>query len=499
MLENLGGAGVATIRGRRVPEVSLAAILGIDSAVAEKDRTLVVLRPAGGDVYALSVDRIHDHEELVVKPAAPAVMATGLYAGTTLADDGSPILLFDPAGLAQVGGVKLEAQERTARIAEGPATAQARATACCCSAVSMAAAGPSAWPSSTASRKLPDRPSTEAAGQLRVQVGEAILPLAGVTAGELGDDKVRLFRLNDGSHEVGYAFREVIDFATIDNDVIHAERPGEISGVSLINGEPAELVDAHWLFAHHVGPAARTRRAAGLPAAGEDPWMQNMLRPIIEAAGYRVVGEEHEGDADLVIAPQGAEVPRMRREDHLAPHRARGRGQKGREHLSLRPRRAADRAQVGERREGQMNELLLVVTIAGERVALPAAAVELVVELDTLIPVPRAAPHVAGLSALRSRVLTVIDCMRSLELGTSDCSDGIREAAVVELDGHHYALIVDLVEDVVEALSEPVPVRAAMGAGWERASEGMVETENGPLLLVDVAALIAGAEAKAAA
>ena len=79
---------------------------------------------------------------------------------------------------------------------------------------------------------------------------------------------------------------------------------------------------------------------------------------------------------------------------------------------------------------------------------------------------------------LRSRVLTVIDCMRSLELGTSDCSDGIREAAVVEFDGHHYALIVDLVEDVVEAMSEPTPVRAAMGPGWERVSTGMVDTET---------------------
>lgn len=146
-----------------------------------------------------------------------------------------------------------------------------------------------------------------------------------------------------------------------------------------------------------------------------------------------------------------------------------------------------------------MKKLLLVVTIAGERVALPAASVESVVELDTLIAVPRALPHVAGLSALRSRVLTVIDCMRSLELGDTDCSDGIREAAVVELDGHHYALIVDLVEDVVEAESDPAPVRAAMGPGWERVSQGMVETEQGPLLLVDVAALIAGVEAKAAA
>ena len=144
-----------------------------------------------------------------------------------------------------------------------------------------------------------------------------------------------------------------------------------------------------------------------------------------------------------------------------------------------------------------MSDLLLIVTIGGERVALPAAAVESVVELDTLIPVPRAAPHVAGLSALRSRVLTVIDCLRSLELGTSG-SDGIREAAVVELDGHHYALLVDLVEDVVEALSEPSAVRAAMGPGWERVSKGMVETEEGPLLLIDVGALVGGLETKAA-
>ena len=69
---------------------------------------------------------------------------------------------------------------------------------------------------------------------------------------------------------------------------------------------------------------------------------------------------------------------------------------------------------------------------------------------------------------------------------------------MVELDGHHYALVVDLVEDVVEAIGDPSPVRAAMGTGWERVSTGMVETEVGPLLLVDVAALISGSETRAA-
>lgn len=148
-----------------------------------------------------------------------------------------------------------------------------------------------------------------------------------------------------------------------------------------------------------------------------------------------------------------------------------------------------------------MNELLLVVRIAGQRVAFRAARIESVVELDTLIPVPRAAEHVAGLSALRSRVLTVICCRRSLGLPTPQENelDGLLEVAVSEIDGHHYALIVDGVEDVLTADSDPTPVRAAMGEGWERVSSGMVETEEGPLLLVDVAALVAGPEVARAA
>jgi two-component system chemotaxis sensor kinase CheA len=307
-LEHVGGAGVATIRGRRVPEVSLAQILGLKSEVAERDRTLVVLRPAGGDVYALSVDRIHDHEELVVKPAAPAVMVTGLYAGTTLADDGSPILLFDPAGLAEVGGVKLETHERTARIADGPAAAVSKSTAVLLfrgldgsrRALRLAVVD--------RIEEVPASAIRQAAGQLRVQVGESILPLAGASLADIGDDKTRLFRLNDGAHEIGYAFAEVIDFATIDNDVIHAERPGEVSGVSLVNGEPAELVDAHWLFANHVGTAARSSEQLVCRLPSNDPWMQNMLRPIVEAAGYSVVGDDDEGHADLVIASQGADI-----------------------------------------------------------------------------------------------------------------------------------------------------------------------------------------------
>ena len=326
LLERIGGAGVATIRGRRVPEIALADVLGIESDMKDEERTLVVLRPAGGDVYALAVDRIHDHEELVVKPAAPAVMATGLYAGTTLADDGSPILLFDAAGIAQVGGVRLEIHERTARVAEGPAVKiEENPPVLLFRALD---GGRRALRLSIVDRieEVAASAVRPGAGQLRVQLGETILPLAGVN-GPLPGEKVRLFRLNDGTKEIGYAFAEVVDLSAVAHDAIPAENPGEVSGVTLIGGEPAEVIDAHWLFATFAGSPERAGAQPVCRLPGDDPWIQNMLRPMVEAAGYRVVSELEDIEADLAIlsdpsaeaAAAAARVIRLRSDPDAGP------------------------------------------------------------------------------------------------------------------------------------------------------------------------------------
>jgi purine-binding chemotaxis protein CheW len=137
-----------------------------------------------------------------------------------------------------------------------------------------------------------------------------------------------------------------------------------------------------------------------------------------------------------------------------------------------------------------MADLLLVAVIAGERVAIAASDVESVVEIEAITPVPRAPVHVAGLAALRSRVLTVIDCRTSLELEAGGGAS--REAIVVEADGHAYALLVDAVEDVFEYAGTVEPIRTAISAGWERAARGTVDTQAGLMLLVDTQALLAG-------
>jgi purine-binding chemotaxis protein CheW len=145
-----------------------------------------------------------------------------------------------------------------------------------------------------------------------------------------------------------------------------------------------------------------------------------------------------------------------------------------------------------------MSTLYLIAIMAGQRVALPAADVESVVEIEFVTAVPRTAPHVLGLSALRSRVLTVIDCQATLGLGRSTGGE-IREAVVVVIEGHFYALVVDAVEDVTELAGPLQPVAGSLQRGWQRVAAGTLDDLAGGMLLVaDPAALIAGPDAVAA-
>jgi len=305
-IDRVGEAEVATIRDRRVPLVALAALLGVETRAERAEQKLILLKPAGGDVYALAVDGVHDHEELVVKPAAPAVMAAGLYAGTTLADDGSPILLLDPSGVAKCAGISFDESELErallAPAAEAEATRETtlllfRALSGACRAVPVALV-----------ERIEDVAAEAvrfSAGKLRVAVGGRILPLAGCEAAP-ATGKLRILRLTDGVGELAYGFAEVIDIRAVALDVQPAPAPGEVAGVALIDGLQVETLDPYWLFAAHrdAVEASEAQPVCALPEG--DPWMDNMLRPMLESLGYRIVAARDGVAADILI--QSAEA-----------------------------------------------------------------------------------------------------------------------------------------------------------------------------------------------
>jgi len=306
-IDRIGEAEVATIRDRRVPLISLPTLLGIDGAAPREEQKLVLLKPAGGEVYALAVDAVHDHEELVVKPAAPAVMAAGLYAGTTLADDGSPILLLDPSGMAKRAGINFAENEIDRALHAGAAEAEgARETSLLL--FRTLDGGRRAVPVAVVERIEDVAADAIAfgAGKLRVSIGGRILPLAGCAAAP-ATGKMRVLRLTDGVSEIAYGFGEVIDIRALVLDFQPAPAPGEIAGIALIDGAQVELLDPHWLFAQHAdaGRGEAPPPVCALPEG--DPWIDNMLRPLIEGLGYRIAraGEP----SDIVIAREEDAVP----------------------------------------------------------------------------------------------------------------------------------------------------------------------------------------------
>ncbi|AWW73787.1 chemotaxis protein CheW [Erythrobacter sp. KY5] len=138
-----------------------------------------------------------------------------------------------------------------------------------------------------------------------------------------------------------------------------------------------------------------------------------------------------------------------------------------------------------------MNELLVMCQIAGRRCAFRANDVQSVIEIGTITPVPRTPDFIAGLTAMRSQALTVIDCRRAIGFDPNAYALDHR-AIVVASSGYSYALRIDSIEDITSAIGEPGSVPGGFGAEWASVASGLVETRTGPALMIDLAALIAG-------
>ncbi len=137
-----------------------------------------------------------------------------------------------------------------------------------------------------------------------------------------------------------------------------------------------------------------------------------------------------------------------------------------------------------------MQNLYLIAIVGGERTAICASKVESVVKTGEMIPVPKTSRNVAGLFAMRSRVITMIDCQYCATGRVMQDFEGA--PAVVICDGAHYfGLLVDKVLEVVDATQcaqHPVP---RLSAGWSKIVKTIIELEDGPVMVLETEKLIA--------
>jgi two-component system, chemotaxis family, sensor kinase CheA len=297
-IDSIGETLVLTVRGRRMPMLNLCSVLGLERVRSDAPRMIAIVSVPEGS-YALGADTVLDNEELVIKPASPAVMSTGLYAGQTLPDSGLPMLMLDCAGIAKAAGLdfsrnavdRYDEEEKVVETPGVPALLFADLDGV-----------RRAVPLGIVDRvEQVDSASVRfTAGGFRLSIEGRILPLA--AQGEIGERRrLSVLRLKDGESEVAYAIDEALDIVVLPEEISPARVPGPVAGVVLLGGEQVELLDAFWVFGEYAGDEGEGQAPLCLLAGDKDGWMSSFVRPILEAAGYRVATELAPGEKAAVV------------------------------------------------------------------------------------------------------------------------------------------------------------------------------------------------------
>ncbi len=293
-IDRAGGAEIVLVRGQRLALVCLDDVLGLPRAENDDgDRTLVLVRPASGKPYALSVQEVLDQEELVIRPAAPQIMGSGLYAGTTLPDSGRPMLLIDPSGVAIKASVFEDARGAEADLSHIEADDDEG------DAVDRQMLLFSEYDGRKRAVRLPVIDRVEdidagqislSAGQWRATLGDEIVPVFTNGVPE-GLSRLKMLSITDGNTTVGYPIAEVIDIVDTPFEMAPAGHDGLASGVALIGGEQVEVIDPHWIFSEVASLSMAQPQAKPVCRIdhGDDEWARLFLAPMVEAAGYKVI------------------------------------------------------------------------------------------------------------------------------------------------------------------------------------------------------------------
>ena len=284
----MGEAALVTFRGQRVPCLCLGEVLGLPVGQGdEANRSMVMLRLASGDMFALAVDNIHSHGDIVVKPLAPAVMKSGLYAGSTLLDDGQPVLLLDVTNIASLHHLMSDARTRV--LADALETERTVDTAVQRAMLFTDFEGRRRAVRLELVQRIETAPAhaiDRTSASPRAVIDGLILPLIGLPEGPLPAEKIRLLRLSDGDFELLLAVREIDDAVTLDAELKPVKDDPLIEAVTLVAGQTVSLIDGHEVFARHAEPPTSVSRPQCRLPDGE--WARTILAPLVTSAGYEI-------------------------------------------------------------------------------------------------------------------------------------------------------------------------------------------------------------------
>ena len=106
-IEKIKGSDVLRHRGRLLPVIHLAEVLGRGKSVINTENIIrVLVIKSGSKLFGLVVDTVHDGEEILVKPLPRFLNDCQCYSGVTIMGDGRTAMILDPEGIISRAGLR---------------------------------------------------------------------------------------------------------------------------------------------------------------------------------------------------------------------------------------------------------------------------------------------------------------------------------------------------------------------------------------------------------
>ncbi len=297
------GAPLLRLRGELLPLVRLSSALAIGAEPASPGGNVVVVS-AGARRYGIWVDKIHDAEEIVVKPLTRELQKLRCYAGAAVLGDGAVALILDVAGVAALAGLDASARPQLASvraIAEGLGPQPYLI-------FTVGAGTQCAVPLAMVAR-LEQVPAgrIERIGRSEVvQYRGAVLPLLRpeqlLPLGELPPAEEQQLVVFDFGRAVGFAVRAIVDVVdlTVSAETGRGAAPLTL-GQAVVLGRTTLLLDAYSMVRKHVPDFARDSErpeAAGVLLVDDSNAMRAAVGGFLRARGLEVL-EAHAGGPAL--------------------------------------------------------------------------------------------------------------------------------------------------------------------------------------------------------
>jgi two-component system chemotaxis sensor kinase CheA len=315
-IERIKNTPVLRLRNKLLPLVYLSKLLRLgDNPDAESESGFVVVMQVGAHSFGMVVDAVFHTEEIVVKPMATRLRHIGTFSGNTILGDGSVIMILDPNGITNSFGSAISQAAKISDVSADESGNDSGAEKTSLLVFRAGSVSPKAVPLSLVTRleEIDVKKIEMANSRHLIQYRGHLMPLIQVNSDvRIREDGTQpLLVFSDGARSMALVVDQIVDIVEDSLDIqVASDRPG-ILGSAIVKGEATEIIDVgHFLplafadwFRRKDVRATDARR--NLLFVEDSVFFQNMLVPVLKAAGYNVTTATG-GEEALAILKAGA-------------------------------------------------------------------------------------------------------------------------------------------------------------------------------------------------